>query len=108
MGAWDSDINSPFLHGFVYSKGEFISFDVPVLGSQITQPNDINAQGHIVGLYLDADYPRILASGSGFHQYRLPRCGDHFGMGINSRGQIVGNHYDAAKSPAHGFVAQPQ
>src|SRR5262249_31697149 len=54
VGAWDPGLNSGITHGFVCHNVQCVSFDVPVAGATITQPNDINALGHIVGVYADA------------------------------------------------------
>jgi len=41
-------------HGFLLSKGNFSTIDVP--GALITEASDINANGEIVGSYLDASF----------------------------------------------------
>src|SRR3974377_273531 len=54
VGGWDPPITSPTAHGIVCSKKHCVSFDVPFAGATVTQPDDISANGLIVGGYLDA------------------------------------------------------
>jgi uncharacterized membrane protein len=55
VGGWDPGVYVPIEHGFVCSKGPCSSFDVPFAGAPITQADDINANGQILGVYIDAD-----------------------------------------------------
>jgi uncharacterized membrane protein len=107
VGGWANDVGP--LHGYVFSKGQFISFDVPVAGSTATQPTDINVLGHIIGRYDDADGVThgFLEVGAAFTSFDFP--GDEFtsAWGINTTGQIVGNHSLYAGGPTRGYLAQP-
>ncbi len=109
VGSWDSGLTSPITHGFVYTNGEFVSFDVPVPGATLTQPNDINAQGQIVGEWFDSNggVHGFLLVGAAFTSIDYPGAAITSAWGINSAGQIVGNHYDDAGAPARGYLAQP-
>ena len=110
VGSWDSGVTSPITHGFVFSHGKFTSFDVPVAGATVTQPDDINALGQIVGLYLDANGigHGFLKDGASFTIIDFPGSVQTTVWGINSAGQIVGNHYlISPNAPPHGFLANP-
>jgi len=108
VGAWDTGITSPIGHGFVSSKGQFISFDVPFVGATVTQGNDISAQGNIVGTYVDASggLHGFLAQGAKFTSIDYPGAVATTAWGINSAGQIVGNHIDTA-GVLRGYLGQP-
>ena len=108
VGAWDTGITSPIGHGFVFSKGQFISFDVPFVGATVTQGNDISAQGNIVGTYVDASggLHGFLAQGAKFTSIDYPGAVATTAWGINSAGQIVGNHIDTA-GVLRGYLGQP-
>ena len=96
------------MHGFVFSQGKFTSFDVP--GATVTQPNDINALGQIVGLYVDAAgaFHGFLMAGATFTSIDFPGAVITTAWGINSAGQIVGDYYlTDVNLPSHGFLAQP-
>lgn len=109
VGGWYSDLTSPDLHGFVYSGGHFVSFDVPFSGASATQPNDINELGQIVGLYNDADGLNhgFLKVGESFLAIDFPGAATTTAWGINAIGQIVGTHYDYLGAPARGYIATP-
>jgi len=109
VGFWDSDVASPIGHGFVFSQGHFTSFDVPVAGATVTQPNDINASGQFVGTYIDANgvlHGFLMAAGT-FTTLDFPGAGQTSAWGINSAGQIVGNYSIVPNGVPHGFLAQP-
>jgi len=107
VGDWDAGLGSQ-THGFVCSDGQCFSFDVPFPGSIYTQPDDINALGHITGIYIDADdmLHGFLAVGANFTSLDFPDATGTSGWGINSAGQIVGI-YGAADDSVHGYLAQP-
>jgi uncharacterized membrane protein len=107
VGGWSPDLTSPDLHGFVYSGGHFVSFDVPFSGASATQPNDINELGQIVGLYNDADGLNhgFLKVGESFLAIDFPGAATTTAWGINAIGQIVGTHYDYVGAPARGYIA---
>jgi probable HAF family extracellular repeat protein len=107
VGGWDTGITSPNEHGFVCSQGQCVSFDVP-LSATVTQGDDINAQGDIVGGWLDAGgvlHGFLLSKGS-FTNLDFPGAADTILFGINAAGQIVGR-YDLADGSNHGFLGQP-
>ncbi len=107
VGGWDSGLNSTE-HGFACSEGQCFSFDVLFAGATLTQADDINANGQIVGAYADAGgaLHRFLAVGANFTSLDFPAATNTLAWGINSAGQIVGNHF-AADGVRHGFLAQP-
>lgn len=109
VGGWFTDFASPDLHGFIYSGGNFVSFDVPFDGGTQTQPNDINEYGQIVGMYLDPDGANhgFLKVGDQFVAIDYPGAAATTAWGINASGQIVGTHYDDLAAPARGYVAKP-
>jgi uncharacterized membrane protein len=108
VGGWDSGITSPFEHGFVCSNGQCSSFDVPVAGVTISQVDDINANGQIVGAYVDVNgvIHAFSMAGTNFTSFDFPGAVNTLAFGINSAGQIVGR-YDVVDGSVHGFLAQP-
>jgi len=109
VGFWDTGVASPIGHGFVFSHGTFTSFDVPVTGATVTQANDINASGQIVGTYIDANglLHGFLMGRGAFSTIDFPGAGQTSAWGINSAGQIVGNYSIVPGGVPHGFLAQP-
>jgi len=109
VGGWDSGPTATALHGFVFSKGQVSSFDVPYPGAWATHGNAINAKGNIVGLYL-SDYTGLphafLKAGTTFTQIAYPGAIGTSAWGINSAGQMVGIWYDTDGN-AHGWLGQP-
>jgi hypothetical protein len=69
--------------GFVLTKGQFITIDVPFVESSYAQANDINSKGSIVGTWVDADcVPHgFLAKASKAHQYRIFGFSGYHGVG---------------------------
>ena len=94
-------------HGFVSSKGQFITIDVPFPGASHTVPSGINASDEIVGQYDDTDgyFHGFLAVGATFTALDYPGAVLTSAWGINSADQIVGNWYDS-NFTVHGFLAQ--
>ena len=109
VGSWDPGIISTTEHGFVLSKGQFISFDVPFAGATLTQANDINAKGSIVGEWFDASGVShgFLAEGANITSIDYPGAAITTAWGINSAGHIVGSHFDTLSSSSRGYLAQP-
>jgi len=109
VGQWDTGITATGAHGFVFTQGRYINFDVPFPGATVTQANAINSQGAIVGLYIDASgaIRGFLAEGAKFTAIDYPGAASTRPWGVNSSGQIVGNHFDTANSHVRGFIAQP-
>jgi len=108
VGGWDPAITSPLEHGFVCSKGQCSSFDVPVAGAPLTQADDINASGQIAGAYVDVNgvVHAFSMAGTNFTSFDFPGATSTLAWGINSAGQIVGIYRNADAIP-HGFLAQP-
>jgi uncharacterized membrane protein len=105
VGGWDAGVTSP-QHGFVCSKGRCFSFDVPVPGATLTQVNDINARGQMVGVYFDSAgaFHAFLATGANFTSFDFPGARSTSAWGINARGQIVGRYI--ADGAIHGYLAE--
>jgi uncharacterized membrane protein len=109
VGEWDTDIFETTFHGFVLTKGQFFTIDVPFAGATSTQANDISAKGSIVGTWIDADgvTPHgFLAEGAKFTSIDYPGSVGTTEWGINSAGQMVGNWFDSDGNE-HGWVATP-
>ena len=110
VGMYDGGIADPNGHAFVISNTVRISYDVPVAGITLTQFNDINAQGQIVGSWLENDgitTHAFLLSGAAFAELDFPNATPlTSAWGINSLGQVVGTYQMGG--PSHGFLAQPR
>ncbi|MGC2196634.1 MAG: hypothetical protein WA628_18315 [Terriglobales bacterium] len=106
VGIWDSDITSPNGHGFVCSKQTCASFDVP--GATLTQADDINDRGQIVGAFIDTNSAAhgFLKVRDSFTVLDYPGAVTTVPWGINSRGDIVGNHFDSVAAAPRGFLAR--
>lgn len=108
VGSWDSGLNHPIAHGFVCSRNKCSSFDAPVAGATLTQADDINGKGQIVGAYTDRGgvMHAFLLAGANFTSFDFPGATSTLAWGINATGQIVGDYLNADGS-THGFLAQP-
>jgi len=75
----------------------------------VTQANDINASGQIVGTYLEPSGAQhgFLAVGATFTTIDFPGAALSAAWGINSAGQIVGTYRITVPEAPHGFLAQP-
>jgi uncharacterized membrane protein len=106
VGLWDTGLTEQG-HGFVCSKGQCFSFDVPFPESVFTQADDINALGHITGIYVDMDnvLHGFIVVGTNFTRVNFPDATGTSGWGINSDDQIVGI-YSTADGSVHGYLAQ--
>jgi uncharacterized membrane protein len=107
VGEWDDGIVG---HGFIRTNtNQFASFDVPVGGAQFTQLDDINANGQLLGVYIDAGGAEhgFLKAGAMFTSIDYPGAVTTTAWGINSAGKMVGNWYDSSGA-AHGWLAQTQ
>ena len=108
VGVWLSDVNSPIEHGFACPKtAECFSLDAPVPGTILTQADEINALGQIVGVYIGADdvWHAFLMVGATFTSFDFPGSTGTGAYGINSAGQIVGKYF-APDGSTHGFLAK--
>lgn len=110
VGGWSLSIDAPTQSGFVLSKGQFTSFDAPFPGVWLTQPDDINDTGKIVGQYYDdiTYQPRgYLKVADAFTNIDYPGATQTTPWGINSAGQMVGNYRIDSSGAIHGWLAQP-
>lgn len=112
VGYWDSGPTAIVGHGFLRSnQGKFINYNVPIVGVENSQPNDINDLGLFVGLYADADgvLHGFQQAGPWFTSIEYPDAFETTTWGINIFGLIVGTHYDSASDVdngiPHGYVA---
>ena len=91
-------------HGFArLADGRMTTFDAP--NSTLTQPTAMNANGQIVGSYLDAsnvNHGFIREKDGTLTTFDVPGSTNTFPTGINSRGDVTGWYSDAAGN--HGFV----
>jgi hypothetical protein len=79
VGVWDSGVTSLIGHGFVCPRGrQCFRFDVPVAGATVTQADDINAHGEIVGVYFDVNglIHAFLVFGGNFTSFDFPGATD--------------------------------
>jgi hypothetical protein len=90
------------VHGFLWEKGRFKTFDIP--GATTTAPYEINNRGEIVGNYADAAGAQhgFLLRRSGVTTIDHPRATDAPDktgtrvVGIDDRGRLVGSYGDDA------------
>ena len=97
---------------FVFSRGEYETFDLPN-GRPVAQDNGgINSRGDIVGGYCDGAPPcqitptgthAFLLSGARLTTIDYPGALSSVAVGINSRGDITGAYFDNSGQPK-GFV----
>jgi uncharacterized membrane protein len=83
----DGTIPAGTVHGFVWERGRFTSFDVP--GSIYTQAFGMSNRGQIAGGYRDASGRQrgFLRDGNRYRTLDTP--GGNIASGINDRGEIV-------------------
>ena len=73
----------------------------------VTQPDDINSAGDIVGQYIDdITNHGFLKVGDSFISIDYPGAALTTAWGINSVGQMVGNWFDDS-GHHHGWLATP-
>ncbi len=103
VGSWDRGLFTT-TSGFVFSKGEFTSFDAFV--PELTQPSGINAHSDIVGQWYENGVAHgFLKIGAVFTEIIYPGAAVTTAWGINNRGQMVGNWLDSS-NVVHGWLAQ--
>ena len=80
---------------------------MPFAGATVTQGNDINASGSIVGTWVDASggIHGFLAVGANFSSIDYPGAAFTSAWGINSAGQIVGNHFRHGELNVAGLLS---
>jgi probable HAF family extracellular repeat protein len=83
----DGTIRAGTVHGFVWERGRFTSFDVP--GSIYTQAFGINNRGQISGGYRDASGRQHAFLQDQGRSQTLDTPGGNIAYGINDRGEIV-------------------
>jgi uncharacterized membrane protein len=104
----DGTIPAGTVHGFVWERGRFASFDVP--GSIFTQAFGINDRAQITGGYYDATGTQhAFLQDEGRRYQILDAPGGSIAYGINDRGEIILPDPRAAgccpSRPDPGFVA---
>jgi probable HAF family extracellular repeat protein len=105
VGLWDDGPPNYTNHGFVFSKGEFTSFDPTFPDLTSTQPDGINAHGDIIGQDIENGITHgFLKVGANFIKIDYPGAVLTSGWGINAAGQMVGNWFDSAGT-VHGWLA---
>ena len=106
-GLWDSGPRDYTNHGFIFSKGEFTTFDPPFPDLTGTEPGGINARGDIIGQDIENGITHgFLKVGANFIKIDYPGAALTSGWGINAAGQMVGNWFDSSGA-VHGWLAQP-
>ena len=81
----------------------YVSFDIP--GATVTSPQGINAEGAVVGAYVDGNGKQhgFLLTEGAVTTIDYPGAVATVARGINSQGDIVGTHVDAAGQPGGGL-----
>lgn len=93
-------------HGFILRHGTLTTLDVPFSGSVGTQLDGINNSGIIIGVWVDGAFTAhgfVYANGN-FAHLDYPGALDTAPLGINSRGDIVGNWDTDQSTVGHGFI----
>jgi uncharacterized membrane protein len=85
----DGTIARDTVHGFVWERGRFTSFDVP--GSVFTHAYGINNRGQISGGYYDTSGRQhgFVRDGRRYRTLDVPGGGGNIAWGINDHGQVV-------------------
>jgi YVTN family beta-propeller protein len=104
VGAYDLGDQTTAI-GFELRSGVFTSFEDPAAVPMQTQPNDINSQSLIIGLYGDAagNLHGFTRHPSGqFQNFDFPGADNTFAWKINDVGQVAGQY--STNFPGHAFV----
>jgi hypothetical protein len=85
----DGSIPQRVIHGFVWKRGEYRSFDPA--GSVYTEPTGCNDRGQITGGYQDrrGNEHGFLLRGGRITKLDAPDRSDNIAWGINNRGEVV-------------------
>lgn len=97
-------LNSGSLHGYVFSQGQFFSFDFP--GKLGTASRKVNSSGWMVGGYIDR---KIVAHGfvqinGRYSGFDFPGAVSTDGNALNDAGMVVGSYTDSS-GREHGYAA---
>jgi len=106
-GYWDTDVASLVAHPFIYSKGQYTTFDIPFPDAVGAQVDSINGKGQIAASYWDANglQTGFLKLGSQFLTIKYPGAVATALWGINNAGQITGWYFDSTFTP-HAFYGE--
>jgi uncharacterized membrane protein len=94
-------------HGFLWEKGVFTKIDAPG-AAFVTATSDINNKGQIVGFHDGSSTGRtsFLLEDGEFIFLNFPGARDTSALGINDRGEIVGEYFTGVAT--NGFIAAPK
>jgi uncharacterized membrane protein len=94
-------------HGFLYSHGEYVMFDVSFAGATSTSAQAINDRGDVAGAYADDVSSRrgFLKTGSSFTRVDFPGAMMTNINGINNKRQMVGWYFNPDFT-LHAFLAE--
>jgi uncharacterized membrane protein len=109
VGLWGQDPtgnNTGSAFFWPEGRGSFTSFDAPFPDVVLTQANDINDVGAIVGVYVDVSGHGFLRVGTAMIGFDYPGATSTSPWSINPMFQIVGVWRDSSGT-RHGFLAQP-
>ena len=97
-------LNSGSLHGYVFSQGEFFSFDFP--GKLGTAPRKVNSSGWMVGGYIDrkiVPHGFIQINGR-YSAFDFPGATEMGNNALNDAGMVAGTYTDSS-GRQHGYTA---
>jgi uncharacterized membrane protein len=103
---WNTDHGFLFRPGHHGAPGSYLPFDYPGASSAQTEPYGINDDGDVVGVYaFESDWiPHGFLQHEGdFTTIDVPGAQGTMARSINSRGEIVGQYWDADWAE-HGFL----
>jgi YVTN family beta-propeller protein len=103
VGAYDTGDQSTAI-GFLLRNGIFTSFEEPNAAPSQTQPNGINNEGLITGLFVDpaGSIHGFLLRGTNYTTLDFPGSDATLGWKTNDEGVTVGQY--ATNFPSHGFL----
>jgi uncharacterized membrane protein len=92
-------------HGFLYSKGQFTTIDVPA--ADVTQAFGISGNGSVVGGYGMPSRQGFLFNHGRFTPIDVPGAFRTSAHAINAQGVIVGSFLGGTPFRTRGFVLTP-